>query len=72
MITSPSDHRQVVPIRESGTILRLVEHCGSRPDSAAPPARAARTARRDERIDAAPLRPPTTAECYGCVDWFQF
>jgi hypothetical protein len=72
MITPPSDHGQPVPPRESGTIVRLVEHTISRTRAAAPPGKPARSTRQDGQVDTQLLRQPTAAESYGCVDWFQF
>ena len=72
MIIPPSDPRQLVPIQESAAILRLVEHDRSGAGTAAPTGKAMRAPRRERRADDEPMRQPTPAECYGCVDWFQF
>lgn len=73
MFTPPSDTRQLVPIRESMAILRLVRHRDTPLEQTPPPVRESRRdRRRDERAEATPVRKPTPAECYGCVEWFPY
>jgi hypothetical protein len=71
MNTQTSDGRRPVTMRDSVAALRLVPH---RPASgqAAPQINVTRAQHRDARPNATPAHQPSTAECYGCVDWFQF
>jgi hypothetical protein len=71
MNTVASDSRQLVPVRDSVTTLRLVQHRNAA-DQIAPQVRVTRGERRDPWLHATPMHRPTAAECYGCVDWFQF
>ena len=71
MNTLTSDGRQLVPVRGSVATLRLVQHRHA-PDQVAPQVEITRGEHRNARPDATPTHQPTAAECYGCVDWFQF
>jgi hypothetical protein len=71
MNTQTADGRRLVTLRDTLATLRLVQHRHA-PDQAAPQVKVTRGERRDARPAVIPAHQPSAAECYGCVDWFQF
>lgn len=72
MITPAPDRDSAPPARQGVASFKVVQH---RVDAVrqAPPDRAPRQERpRDARPVVTPTRQPSDADCYGCVDWFQF
>jgi len=73
MIVPTSDCRQLVPIRESNEILKVVLHHTSPVENVPAPGRDSLGGRRREARSEAPhIHQPTPAECYGCVEWFHY
>jgi hypothetical protein len=68
-----SDCRQLVPIKESQAIFKLISHADIAFDESFP-RRKTMSAEPDRsmRLDNVFTHQPTRAECYGCVDWFPY
>lgn len=73
MAEATSDGRQQVRDKAGVASLKLVQH------RSAPVVQNTRTAgdthceqHQDARLEGLPPHQPTAADCYGCVDWFQF
>jgi hypothetical protein len=72
MNTMIPDHKQPASPPQGAVAIRLVQHRDA-PARQIAPAKSMRGERpRDSRLANTPAHQPTAAECYGCVDWFQF
>lgn len=72
MVTPASDRDSSPPARQGLASFRLLQHR----DAAVRQAPADKEPRpqrpRDARLAVTPTRPPSDADCYGCVDWFHY
>jgi hypothetical protein len=72
MNTVVPDQKYPASPPQGAVAIRLVQHRDV-PAHQIAPAKSMRGERpRDAQLVATPAYQPTAAECYGCVDWFQF
>jgi hypothetical protein len=73
MVEATTDTR-ITAAHQAGVVsIKLIQHRNAPVVQGARTARsAARERHEDARLEGLPPHQPTPAECYGCVDWFQF